>query len=228
MTRVPDWDGQGLPPAFLRLAGELEKRLAGPLPGSTAQLKMAPVLRRAWSPDTDPSAWRDGAALLLLSPEPAGPAVILTVRTETVLHHRSQVSLPGGAVEPGEKLEEAALREAREEIGLDTALVRIIGCLTPLHIPVSGFLLHPFVGIARRSPALQRDPREVARILRVPLACLGDPGRMGVGTRKHGHVAYRYPFYAVEGEQVWGATAMVLAEFLDLIPRPGGIHQGGE
>lgn len=205
------------PPDFHRLIRRLAGHFPGPLPGLPAQLRMAPEPRPGWSPGEFPPDCRDGAALLLLSPEAAGPAVILTVRTENVLHHRGQVSLPGGAVEKGEDLIQAALRETHEEIGLDPVLVRILGPLTPLHIPVSGFVLHPFVGAVEKSPVFQEDPREVARLLRVSLADLADPRLRKEELRTIGGLDYRVPFFAVEGEQVWGATAMVLAEFLELV-----------
>ena len=89
--------------------------------------------------------------------------------------HTGQVSLPGGAVDAGESFEAAALREAVEEVGVDPADVTILGRLTSLHIPVSGFLLHPVVGVASGRPRFQTAEWEVARLLEVPLAHLDAP-----------------------------------------------------
>src|SRR5690348_5233392 len=95
-----------------------------------------------------PGRIRTAAGLLLMFPLDTRAFVVLTVRGQALGRHGGQVSLPGGAVEPGETLEEAALREAQEEIGADGARVRILGALTPVDIPVSGFRLHPFVAAA--------------------------------------------------------------------------------
>ena len=137
--------------------------------------------------------------------------------------HTGQVSLPGGGVDPGESIETAALREASEEIGVPPASVRVLGRLTPLHIPVSRFLLHPVVGVTDARPAFQRAEFEVARILEVPIPMLTDPARLGrlrqlrdVNGRT---IELNAPSFDIEGEQVWGATAMVLAEFLAVLER---------
>src|SRR6185503_14229966 len=112
---------------------------------------MAPAPRLGWDPLQFPEGARDGAALLLVYPTFAEATVgrphddtlhiALTVRGTGLRNHTGQVSLPGGRVEEGETLEAAALREATEEIGVDPSTVELLGRLTPLHIPVSGFLL---------------------------------------------------------------------------------------
>jgi 8-oxo-dGTP pyrophosphatase MutT (NUDIX family) len=132
--------------------------------------------------------------------------------------HASQISLPGGRVEPGETIERAALREAHEETGLDPAAIRVLGRLTPLYIPVSGFVLHPVVAVTPRRPALAPDQREVDRVIEMPIADLADARRVrrGVRTRDGQRVEYGY-FVADSNDEVWGATAMVLAEFLWLL-----------
>ena len=120
---------------------------------------MSPRPRRLW-PD-DASQVRHAAGLLLLFPRDERAYVVLTVRAETLGRHSGQVSLPGGVVEPGEAFEQAALREAHEEISLHGDNVRMLGALTPIDIPVSGFRLHPVVGVMR--PAVRRSWRPMAR-----------------------------------------------------------------
>src|SRR5438876_7106475 len=115
---------------------------------------MAPRPRREWPEGFNPARIRRAAGLLLVFPGAGRPHVVLTVRADSLGRHSGQVSLPGGVVDPGETFEQAAIREAHEEIGLKTDGVRILGALTPIDIPVSGFRLHPIVAVAEARPAL--------------------------------------------------------------------------
>ena len=143
---------------------------------------------------------------------------MLTVRADTLGRHGGQISLPGGVVDPGETIEQAALREAHEEVALPSADARILGSLTPIDIPVSGFRLHPVVAVMSRRPELRAADGEVAGILEVAVddlldrACLVTSERERDGrTRRRPRLPRRRPF------EIWGATAMVLAEFLVLL-----------
>ena len=151
--------------------------------------------------------------MLLLFPADSGAAVLLTKRSPDLPHHGGQVSLPGGAVDPGETIEGAALREAEEEVGLARAAVRVIGRLTPLHIPVSGFVLHTVVGYTSARPETAAEAGEVDRIIEVPVAHLLEPARHRRTVRVRDGIEFDMPYFDIDGEQVWGATAMVLAEF---------------
>ena len=187
------------------------------LPGVDAHLRMAPVPRGGWKPGFAPDQARPAAALLLVFPVDGQPVILLTKRASALPNHASQVSLPGGAVDSGETMEEAALREAEEEVGLDRACVRIIGRLTPLHIPVSGFVLHPVVGVALDRPAMRAEPGEVDRIIEARVEEFADPARHRRVNRRIGAYEFEMPYFDLDGEQVWGATAMVLAEFAALL-----------
>ena len=200
------------------ISARLRQALAAPLPGLEAQLRMAPQPRVGWDPNLVPDGLRDAAALVLLYLHDGRLHVPLTVRGGGMRTHTGQVSLPGGSVDAGESIEAAALREAVEEVGVDPADVTLLGRLTSLHIPVSGFLLHPVVGVAGGRPRFQTAEWEVARLLEVPLSVLDDPDTLHTERRQRqagGRVIeIEVPYFAFEGEKVWGATAMILAEFL--------------
>ena len=194
----------------------LRVRLAGTLPGLEAQIRFAPYPARAGQL---PAEARAAAALLLLYPGEAGVCVPLTVRASTLARHAGQISLPGGAADPGETLVQAALREAAEEIGVEPSAVRVLGELTPVHVIVSGFTLHPIVGVTDVRPPFQAAPGEVAEIVEVRLEDLRDASRIRTGTRVREGVAVEYPYFDLCGHHVWGATAMVLGEFVCLLSR---------
>lgn len=203
----------------------LSDALTEPLPGLDAQLRMAPSPRIGWDPMTVPSDARAAAGLVLLYSVDATWYLPLTVRAAGLRSHTGQISLPGGRVDPGESVAAAALRETFEEIGVAAATVRVLGALTPLHIPVSGHMLHPIVGITSARPAFRPGEQEVARIIEVPVQHLvGDAlvrRRRQTRVLDGGSVPIDVPYFAVDGEQVWGATAMILAELAAIIARVG-------
>ena len=138
-------------------------------------------------------------------PQPGGIALVRVGQTVGVL------------VDPGETFEQTALREAHEEIALTLDDVRVLGALTPLDIPVSGFRLHPIVAVNPTRPALTPSDGEVARILEVSLDELLDPQHFSTTKRVRDGVTFTVPGFHVHGVEIWGATAMVLAEFLALL-----------
>jgi 8-oxo-dGTP pyrophosphatase MutT (NUDIX family) len=202
--------------AFDQVVAAVTEGLAH-LPGVEAQVRMAPHPRGGWKPGFAPDQARPAAALLLLFPVEEDAAILLTKRASDLPNHAGQVSLPGGAVDPGESIEDAALREAEEEVGLARGDVRVIGRLTPLHIPVSGFVLHPVVGAATLRPAMRPEPGEVERIIEAPVRHLLDAGRHHRVYRARDAYEFEMPYFDLDGEQVWGATAMVLAEFAAML-----------
>jgi 8-oxo-dGTP pyrophosphatase MutT (NUDIX family) len=200
------------------LEAVLRDRLAGTLPGLDAQLRFMPTPpRTGWKPGEFPSDARLAAGLLLLYPGERGASIPLTVRASGLRRHAGQISLPGGATDPGETLAQAAVREAHEEIGIDPAAVRILGELTPVYVLVSGFTLHPVVGITHQRPTFAPAAHEVDAIVEVSIEDLKDASSIRQGTRTREGVAIEYPYFDLMGHQVWGATAMILGEFICLL-----------
>jgi 8-oxo-dGTP pyrophosphatase MutT (NUDIX family) len=201
----------------------LRASLGRALPGFPVQKTMSPrsldgtFARGPGGPPGNPAA-----ALALLYPRAGVPHLVLTVRSRHLPHHGGQISLPGGALDGSESIEEAALRETEEEIGVDPASVRVAGRLTSVYIPPSGFRLHPVVGLAGETAAFRPNPREVARILEVPLRDLRGPQAVAREIRTLRGTDFEIPYYRVGAEKVWGATAMVLCELLRVLAGPEG------
>ncbi len=190
--------------------------MRGPLPGLEAQITMAPRPRSFGpAPGIEP---RQAGVLLLLYPLHGVLCLVLTVRTFDLNHHSGQISLPGGGWEEGDaSLQETALRETQEEIGIATDGLELFGSLTPIYVPPSNNIVHPFVAYTPQRPNFRPDPTEVAELLDVPLHLFLDSA-----TRREEDWTWRgaplhVPFYAVGKHKVWGATAIILAEFVAML-----------
>jgi len=183
------------------------------LPGEGAQQMMAPDYRGSFSHLTEPLK---AGVMILLYPYLDEVNLVLIKRNEYDGHHSGQVSFPGGAFEPADHtLIQTALRETREELGIDEE-IEILGSLTRLHIPVSNFLVHPIVGWVDSRPRFQPDPSEVRYLIEATVGALLDPANTDKETIfRHGKEIVT-PFYKIGKEKVWGATAMILCEFLQL------------
>jgi 8-oxo-dGTP pyrophosphatase MutT (NUDIX family) len=202
---------------FDETLGRVETGLAQPLPGAAAHRLLAPRPRGTWPPGVNQARIRHAAGLLLIFPVHNRAHVVLTKRAATLGRHGGQVSLPGGVSEPGETFEQTALREAREEIALAPDGIRVLGALTPLDIPVSGFRLHPIVACVNRHPPMRPADGEVARILEVAIDQLLQPLSVRTHETVRNGTVLTVPGFHVHGLEIWGATAMVLAEFLVLL-----------
>ena len=169
------------------------------------------VTRRRFDRATFPPA-RPASTLLAIYPDDAGRLVIpLTVRHADLRSHAGEVSLPGGAVDPTDvSREAAALREAWEEIGLEPELVRIVGVLDDVWIPVSNFELRPFVGTVKSRPVLVPHDAEVAAIVELPLDALFDDDVLGNEEFSGRGFTVVAGAYRYGGVRVWGATALTL------------------
>ncbi|MDQ3982333.1 MAG: CoA pyrophosphatase [Actinomycetota bacterium] len=163
---------------------------------------------------------RAAAVLIPVLAEPE-PAVLFTVRTETVRSHKGQISFPGGSIDPSDASpKDGALREAHEEIGLLPSSVEVVGELDTTPTFVSGFVISPFVGLLRGRPKLAPSPSEVAEVLEVPLSDLNDEIRAEPG---FAHAGRTYPTEAWIWRDyvIWGVTARLIRLFLGVLAAGG-------
>ncbi len=140
--------------------------------------------------------------------------LLLTRRTDTVEHHKGQISFPGGTRDTGDVSATAtALREAEEEIGLPHDSVEVLGSIDDLATP-TGFIITPVVGMIAHLPDLRPHPQEVSEILFVPLSVFTDAANEASFDVERDGIRRRVYRYRFEGHEIWGATAAIIREFL--------------
>lgn len=196
----------------------LKRRLDQPLPGLDAQLKMAPT------PLTDgpsrklqaPSGANNSSVLLLLFPNKEDQLELLLTLRSSDIDHGGQISLPGGRSEDDETSVETALREAHEEVGIDPNSVEILGLLSDLYVSHSNNLVKPIVGFLPERPELTLNPAEVEEAFTVELDSLATKKNLAVENWDLQKYSYQVPYWDVHEVPLWGATAMILSEFLEL------------
>lgn len=158
------------------------------------------------------------AVLILLVERDRAVRLVFTKKTESVPHHKGQFAFPGGVVETFDASRiETALREAQEEMGLDPALVEVIGVFDDTVTSTSGFVITPVVGLTRTPPALRPDGREIERVVEIPLRQLLDPTGFHVEWWERGGREHRVVFFTCGEDVVWGVTGRILEEFLDAV-----------
>jgi 8-oxo-dGTP pyrophosphatase MutT (NUDIX family) len=197
----------------------LKERHKQGLPGRDYQLKMAAILKRSIF-DAPPTA-RKAAVMMLLFPKNGEWQLILTERTGNDKDpHSHQISFPGGSAELSDAdLAATALRETHEEIGLHPSTIQIIGTMTDVYIPVSNFHVQPFLAFTKGTPQYKRQETEVKQVIETPISVLKNEANWKV---KDISVAGKYdlknvPYFDVYGKAVWGATAMMIAELLEIL-----------
>jgi 8-oxo-dGTP pyrophosphatase MutT (NUDIX family) len=195
----------------------IREELKKPLPGKMQQYLMAPEFRGDL-PSVSKS--KNAGVMVCLFRAEQGLQLVFIKRREYDGPHGGQVSFPGGIFEEIDSdLPETAIRETLEEIGVSCDKSAILGALSPLHIPVSNTLVQPFVGYYGSMPVFTLEKREVEYLIVESLSELMNP--LSVRKEKwmlHGR-EIEVPFYKVKEDSIWGATAMILSEFLGLIFR---------
>lgn len=178
------------------------------------QQRLATRMRRV----IDDPQMRRASVLLPLYRDAGETYAIFTRRTDTVEHHKGQISLPGGAEDEGDAGPlDTALRETEEELGIPRAQVRILGTLDDVYTVVSGFVITPFVGLVPHPVPLRINPQEIAEILSVPLSTFRDPANLRVEEREREGERILVYFYYHGQHEIWGATGRIMKGFIDIV-----------
>ena len=210
---------------FEKFVKQLMSELSGPLPGEEAQYLMAPAGRARTERSVKAiDEYRNSSVLVLLYPHEETIKTVLLKRHEYQGVHSGQVGFPGGKQDEADiTLERTALREANEEIGLEEKDVTLLGPLTKLYIPVSRFMVQPYVAVTPSRPDFKPDPFEVNSLIEVSTDILLDKGTVAFDYIERGNgLKIRAPYYAVEGHIVWGATAMIISELTTILGKIRG------
>ena len=210
------------------IISKLTDRLSGTLPGISAQARMSSLKRITRWRRSKPENPLKSSVLILLYPYQEEMSFVLIQRSDYNGVHSSQISLPGGKFENSDPdLWGTAIRETQEEIGILSSTIHFLGKLTPLYIPPSNYMVNPFIGFTKSRPDFIPEHKEVAEIIEVRLSDLMN--EQNVKTRrikiKLGF-SFRVPCWEINGHIVWGATAMILAEFHELIKSAGILISG--
>lgn len=196
----------------------LERRLAaGGLPGRDVEQRFGPRPHDGRHYADPPADARNAAVLVLLYRCEDSWQIPLTLRPKSLPDHGGQICLPGGAIEPGETAQEAAIREFHEELGADGLPIDILGSLSPLYVTASNFWVRPWLGVTRQQPNLVANPTEVEEIIEVPLPHLLSPTNLDSHQRRSNGKSYTAPHFIWESHRIWGATCLILGELVTLL-----------
>lgn len=208
------------------LKDHLKAALAGSLPGEQAHRKMLPPGRRLKTLPDENNRVKQSSVLVLLFPDDGHLNICLTRRPATMKNHPGQISFPGGKVEKEDlSAENTALREGREEVGINPAELEILGKLSELYVEVSCFSIQPFIAWADKRPDFRADPHEVEELIFFPVDEfvrneIIQETEMETIT---GMLTVRY--YPFDGKIIWGATAMILAELIEILKSGEAIRE---
>jgi len=188
------------------------------LPGHASHLKMVPPGRRIVADESDQA--RQSSVLLLLFPYKGRVYTCLTKRSSDMKNHPGQISLPGGRMEEGELPEMTALREAREEVGIKTDDVSILGRLSELYVQISRYKIYPFVGWVDYKPDFILNTDEAEKVILFPVQDFVERYETRQIPIQTSTGVLNVPCFTYEDEVIWGATAMILSEFFDVLKQP--------
>ena len=189
-----------------------------PLPGKKIQYLMAPENREK-NPNGENPMPKNGSVLILLFEKNKEIFFLLMERADNLKFHSGQISFPGGTYEDSDKtLEQTAIRETYEETGYLIQKDKILGKLTPLYIPISNFMVFPFVAFSPETPRWQKNNSEVKSLIEVNLIeFLKSKPLIFEKTIDSKNI--KIPYFLIKNKMVWGATAMILNEFKAVLTR---------
>ena len=202
------------------LKSTLKNSLLGELPGINAHNKMLPPGRRLKTYDHELSSVKMSSVLVLLFPEDNRLFTCLTKRPATMKHHPGQISFPGGKVEKEDiSPEMTALREAREEIGINPSTVEILGNLSDFYVEVSKFSIQPILGWTDQKPDFSVNLEEVEELILFPISDFVAKETISETEIQTVTGSINVKYYPFQDEIIWGATAMILAELIEILRR---------
>ncbi|TDO04724.1 NUDIX hydrolase [Sunxiuqinia elliptica] len=196
---------------------QVHELLQSELPGEKAHQKLSPPGRKLKADLDAMEAIKYSSVLLLLFPIEGTIYTCLTRRNPNMKTHPGQISFPGGRIEEGEHPELTAIREAQEEVGIKPNDVRLLGQLSELYIPVSGYSIFPYVGWMDYRPDFVLNKEEAEELILLPIQqfLVEDKIKHVEMDTVRGRISV--PYYPYQGEVIWGATAMILTEFFDVL-----------
>ncbi|WP_053975427.1 NUDIX hydrolase [Mangrovimonas xylaniphaga] len=205
--------------AFTKLVSKIKNL---PLPGEASQIKMSPPFRLELMKEQEQAIRHSknaGVMALFYPDEKLYTKLVLILRKTYKGVHSAQVGFPGGRYEhKDQNLEETALRETHEEIGVPMTDIDIVKPLTRLYIPPSNFTVYPFLGVTNKTPSFIKQEDEVEDLIEVPFGHFVDEGSL---TSAFVNTSYKknveVPAFKLNNHIVWGATAMMLSELKDLL-----------
>ncbi|HNR19207.1 MAG TPA: CoA pyrophosphatase [Bacteroidia bacterium] len=197
---------------------DLKDKLKGTLPGEAAQYKLAPQYRGKINLN-ELTGHRTGSVMLFMFPEKNIPHILFIERADDGKVHSGQIAFPGGKYDlTDENFRHTALRETLEETGIEVSVTEVIGELTPLYIPPSNFLVYPFVAFKNYKPEFNPSTSEVKKIVSVSIPDLLHNNAISLNETHQTHRGEVIaPAYLIGNIKIWGATSMILSEFLSLI-----------
>ncbi len=196
----------------------LSQKLKAGLPGYEAQRLMEPPMRNTF--ELDSSKAKKAATVLILYFEEEWKFILIRRSSHPLDKHKGQIGFPGGSIEKGEKANDAAIREANEEIGISSDKFELVGKLSDLFIPVSNFLVMPYVAFGEvKIDELIKEEAEVDEIISIKLNDLLDSNRVQKKSMRmaNGMNINDIPYFDIDGLEIWGATAMMLSEFREIV-----------
>ena len=206
---------------ILQLAERIKEKINRGLPGKEAHLIMSHRLRH-YTPAAPQSAMESAVCILLYPDKDQNAKFVLMQRTSHNPNdkHKGQISLPGGKRDLTDKtLTETALRELHEEIGVTLESVNVVAQLSDLYIPVSNFKVYPFIAFSEAEPEFIKEEEEVQELIEIPLYELLKPDILQTTDIPISKdiTLKKVPYFKLKDRVVWGATAMILSEFKEIL-----------
>jgi len=198
----------------------LSNALKKPLPGLKAQMKMAPESRAKIDENTIRANLhhaKKAAVLCLFYPRNNVPYFVLMKRVSYPGVHSGQISFPGGRIEQNESPLQAALRETYEETGVQVNEHAVLSAITEIYIPPSNFYVYPFIACIRQTPTFNADKGEVDYLVEVPVKEFINLSNQKQKQLQYSYGTFEAPYFDLQNETVWGATAMVLGEVFEIL-----------